>query len=328
MLPSPTKVLARKPAWSGSMPDPFVFATDAGYFAIGTAGPSAESNGCVFPVLFSEDLQRWRHIGGALIPPDPSLGNLFWAPEVVLSEGRFHLYYSVGTDDGPRQQLRVATSADPAGPYEDTGAALVDPGQAPFCIDPHPFRDDDGQWYLFYARDFLDTTGGCHAGTALVVDRLSSMHRLAGQETCVLRARFDWTLWQRDRWMPGYGRSFDWHTLEGPCVSKRDGLYYLFYSGSCYLSDRYGVDWAIGSSVRGPYDDSGGASGPRLLRSIDGVLRGPGHHSIVSGPDGQSEHVAYHAWNTDRTTRQMHLDPLIWTGQGPRCGWGLGKTVI
>src|SRR5690606_28025997 len=135
-------------------------------------------------------------------------------------EGRFHLYYSVGFGDA-RHQLRVAIAARPEGPYRDA-AALTDVDTCPFAIDPHPFRDADGSWWLFHARDFLDADGGVRAGTALVVQPLATMTRLTpGVPLTVLRARHDWQRFLADREM--YGRRFDWHTLEGPCVCHRNG---------------------------------------------------------------------------------------------------------
>ena len=35
-----------------------------------------------------------------------------------------------------------------------------------------------------------------------------------------------------------YGRVHDWHTIEGPCVTKHAGKYYCFFSGGflCFRS--------------------------------------------------------------------------------------------
>ena len=120
--------------------------------------------------------------------PDETLGHNFWAPEIASFQGRWYLYYSVGHGD-KLHQLRVAISDDPLGPYVDC-AQLTNPKEVPFAIDPHPFQDDDGKWYLFHARDFLDTgtdaMGTIRAGTALVVSELETM-----TETFPGRARGD-----------------------------------------------------------------------------------------------------------------------------------------
>ena len=46
-------------------------------------------------------------------------------------------------------------------------------------------------------------------------------------------------------------------------------------------------------------------------------LIGPGHNSIVTGPDGE-DWIAYHAWDAGMTARRMCVDKLVWTTDGPR----------
>ena len=92
---------------------------------------------------------------------------------------------------------------------------------------------------------------------------------------------------------------------------------FLSYSGGRWESENYGVDWAEADRVTGPYRDTSVAGGPRLLRSVPGCVVGPGHNSIVAGPDG-SDYVAYHAWDGAMTARRMYLERLEWTADGPR----------
>jgi GH43 family beta-xylosidase len=116
-----------------------------------------------------------------------------------------------------------------------------------------------------------------------------------------------------------YNGVYDWHTLEGPCVRKHEGRYYCFYSGGRWETEDYGVDYGIADRITGPYSDAGNENGPRVLRTIPDRVFGPGHNSIVVGPDGETEYVVYHAWGSDRSARRMCLDKLIWTPEGPRC---------
>lgn len=318
------------PVYAGYFADPFVWEYRGEYYAVGT-GPMEASGQVeegerlasgllaqlrVFPLLRSDDFVTWHNVGGALLPFDSELGNAYWAPEVAYCDGNFYLYYSVGHADRGHQ-LRVAVSNNPQGPYEDTGKTLVDPAVFPFAIDPHPFQDDDGQWYLFYARDFLDTEEGARAGTALMVDRMLDMTTLAGEAKTVLRARSEWQRFLKDR--PLYDQVWDWHTLEGPHVRKHEGRYYCFYSGGRWETEQYGVDYGVADNVMGPYSDAGNAAGARVLRTVPGHVIGPGHNSIVLGPDRQTEYLVYHAWNSTMTERRMCLDRLLWTPDGPRC---------
>ena len=310
------------PVYNGYFADPFVWEHQGVYYAIGTGAAEAEGEvdevgeRRIFPLLHSDDFVHWQFAGNALLRPDASLGDNFWAPEVTYADGTFYLYYSVGHGD-KNHQLRVATSVRPLGPYQDAGISLIDPQACSFAIDPHAFQDEDGQWYLFYARDFLDTDTEIRAGTALMVDRLTTMTQLAGEAKVVLRARCDWQRFLADR--PMYGNVYDWHTLEGPCVRKHAGRYYCFYSGGRWETEDYGVDYGVADHVMGPYSDAGNEAGPRILRSLPGYVLGPGHNSMVMGPDGKTDYIVYHAWDKDKVARRMCIDKLVWTTAGPRC---------
>lgn len=310
------------PVYPHYFADPYVWQHQGIYYAIGTgpaeAAGEVEETGQrrVFPLLRSHNLINWEFVQNALVRPDSSLGDNFWAPEIAYCDGTFYLYYSVGHED-KNHQLRVATSADPVGPYQDVGKPLLDPQSCPFAIDPHAFCDDDGQWYLFYAQDFLDISENIRAGTALMVDCLETMTKLAGEGKVVLRARSDWQRFLADR--PMYGGVYDWHTLEGPCVRKYGDRYYCFYSGGRWETDSYGVDYGVAEHVMGPYSDAGNEAGPRVLRSHPGYVLGPGHNSITVGPDGETDYIVYHAWDTGMQARRMCIDPINWTAEGPRC---------
>jgi GH43 family beta-xylosidase len=306
------------PVFQDYFADPYIWRADGEYFAIGTGRAEAdgEVRERIFPMLRSKDFYEWEVADNALLPPGPELGNTFWAPEVVWNEGQFWLYYSVGFDD-KNHQLRVAVSRSPGGPYRDMGVALLDPKHCTFAIDAHAFRDDDGQWYLFYARDFLDGENGSRPGTALKVARMKSMTELEGEGVVVARARHDWQRFQAQRLM--YDQVWDWHTLEGPFVRKHGGRYYCFYSGGRWENETYGVDYLVADRVLGPYMDTNDGSGPRVLKTVPRLVLGPGHNSIVTGPDGTTDFLVYHAWDPAMSARRLFIDQLLWTADGPRC---------
>ena len=315
---NPTPATYTNPVYAGSMPDPGVLLHEGMYYAFGTTGAERKSDGRIFTLLRSADLVHWDERRGALTPPTGAAPtDQFWAPEAAYHDGRFYLYYTHGRADG-RFVVRVAESRAPEGPYTDA-AVLQDWQDNPFAIDAHPYQDDDGAWYLFYARDYPDTEGGAFAGTAIAVDRLASMTRLAGEGRTLLRARHPWTLFEANRRMDAYGGVFDWHTLEAPWIRKHGGKYYLFYSGSNWQSEHYGVDYAVADHVLGPYTGQGDAA--RILRGEPGRVRGPGHHSVVAGRDG-ADYVVYHAWDAQMQVRQMCIDRLLWTPSGPRLAHG------
>jgi beta-xylosidase len=295
----------RNPVYDGYFADPFVLAHDGGYVAYGTG---SVVDGKVFEVLVSPDLAHWTSVGCALELLPAELGTDYWAPEVVAAEGRYWLYYSVGFGD-VGHHLRVASAAAPTGPFVDQGVNLT-PNEL-FAIDPHPFRDVDGTLYLYYARDVLS---GDRAGTQLAVDVLTSMTETAGRPEQVLAPTADWQIYQRERHM--YGRTYDWHTLEGPNVRLHDGVYYCLYSGGSWQSEGYAVSWARADSPLGPWSEPSGTAG-RLLATVPGHVRGPGHNSVVTTAGG-TDIIIYHAWDPTGQRRQMCIDPLRWTAGGPR----------
>jgi beta-xylosidase len=299
------------PVYPEYFADPFVLRHEGRYYAYGTGGrPTLE--GRAFEVLRSDDLVHWESVGGALELLGHEGAQDYWAPEVAFDGQRFFMYYSAGIGD-KGHQLRVATSDRPEGPFRDEGVVLTP--EDPFTIDASPFQDTDGQWYLFYARDFLD---GERVGTALSVDRLVTMTQLAGEPRTVLRATADWQIFKAGREM--YGQIHDWYTLEGPFVVQRDGRYWLFYSGGAWEEPNYGVSYAVANHPLGPWTEVT-HEGPALLRSVPGRVVGPGHNSVVTGPDGE-DYIVYHAWDAEKTARRMCIDRVEWTPDGPRLPGG------
>lgn len=295
-----------QPVYPFYFADPFVLRVEGAYYAYGT-GAAALPDGRAFEVLRSENLRDWVSLGGALERIEPGFGTDYWAPEVALEGGRFYLYYSVGMGD-KSHKIRVAVSEKPEGPFRDAGVELTP--DEPFAIDSNPFRDGDGSWYLFYAKDFLE---GERAGTALAVRRMRRMVELGAEAHTVLRASADWQIYQRSRRM--YGKTYDWHTLEGPFVVRRNGLYYCFYSGGNWQEHTYGVGYATAEHPLGPWREP--HAGPTVLRTVPGRLIGPGHNSLVRGPDGQ-DYLIFHAWDAAQTARRMFVERLLWTAEGPR----------
>jgi arabinan endo-1,5-alpha-L-arabinosidase len=306
-----TPLTYQNPVWPEYFADPFVLRARGAYYAYGTGsdvGNGRQADGRMFPVLRSLDLVNWTQLGGALEPISTSLAAPYWAPEVAERDGTFYMYYAVD------MRLRVALSSDPAGPFRDSGRDLF-PGE-PFSIDASPFRDPrDGKWYLFFAKDYFDDRVG--TGTA-VVPLADDMMTPLSEPRVVVRASSDWQIFQRNRhW---YDRDWEaWHTVEGPFVLEHEGRYYCLYSGGCWETCDYGVSYAVANHPLGPWVDEWSSSGPVVLKGIPEKVLGPGHNSVIRGPDGHTDFVAYHAWDAGRTARRLCIDPLEFTPAGPRC---------
>jgi beta-xylosidase len=301
------------PVWPGYFADPFVLRSGRDFWAYGT-GPGID--GREFPVLHSTDLVNWTPRGAAVVPTPLLAGGSFWAPEVAEKDGKFYLYYSAeakGSDDHHR--LRVAIADHPAGPFIDAGKHLFP--EAGFSIDAHPFRDPkDGKWYLFYATDFVDEEP---IGTGLaVVPMMDDLVTPAAPSRTVIRASCDWQVYERNR--DYKGRVWKaWHCVEGPFVVHHEGKYYCLYSGGAWHTENYGLGFAVADHPLGPWRDDFAVHGPTVLKGKPDYVIGPGHNSVVLGPDDKTLYFVYHAWDRARTARRMCIDPLVWTKDGPRC---------
>ncbi|MDX2163539.1 MAG: glycoside hydrolase family 43 protein [bacterium] len=295
------------PVYAAYFADPFVLHHAGRYYAYGTSPGSPD--GHQFVVLSSPDLAVWQPEGWALHAPP---GIEWWAPEVAFIGGQFIMYYSARGVDGNDHQLRAAVSASPLGPFRDTGRVLV--ADQPFSIDPHPFQDADGGWYLYYCRDFLTLDDPYRVGTGIVVDKLIDPFTLAGDPRVVVRPFADWHLFKAGRSM--YGSVYDWHTVEGAAVRRHNGRVYCFYSGGAWEQDNYGIAYVVADHPLGTYQPPADQGTP-LMQTRPGRVIGPGHHSFVTAPDGRTLMCVYHAWDVDRTARRMHIDPMTWDGDTP-----------
>ena len=288
------------PVHPRSCPDPFVLKHAGEYFAFCTG---VWHDGRAFGVLRSHDLVHWTELGGA-IDLLPGGHTCYWAPEVAHLDGRFHLYYSVGNEE--RMAIRVGTADRPEGPYVDAGRALT---SEEFAIDAHVFVDEDGTRWMFYATDFLSHT---HVGTGTVRDRMLDPLTLEGHPRPVTRPRFDWQVYDPQRAEKGGVR---WHTVEGPFVLRRKGLYYQMFSGGNWKNVTYGVSYATAGRLDAPGEWLQDCDGERVLpvlRTIPGRVVGPGHNSVVRGPDNRQLWCVYHRW--DGGERVLAIDRLDWVG--------------
>lgn len=306
------RVTYRNPVWPEYFADPFVLKVGREYYAYGTA-PGDEA-GRQFPVLRSADLANWQYVNHALAPIEG--GTNYWAPEVAEQDGRFYLYYSASTSaSDEHHRLRVAVAARPEGPFVDSGKLLLP--EEGFSIDAHPFRDPkSGKWFLYYATDFTEDNP---TGTGLAVVQLNDdLVSAAGKPKVVVRATCAWQIYERNR--DYKGKMWEaWHCVEGPFVVYHEGKYSCLYSGGAWHTENYGLGYAVAEDPMGPWEDEFAKEGPSVLKGVAGHVIGPGHNSVVMGPDGKTMYVVYHAWDSAKTGRRMCIDPLRWEGGRPKC---------
>ncbi len=172
----------------------------------------------------------------------------------------------------------------PEGPFE------VISGNYGMNIDASVFMDDDETIY------FLNAANG-----GIEIRQMDSFESTPGRAVKLESTSMGWT--------------------EGPMLIKRDGRYYLTYTGTQVTSPGYRVCYATARdgdklARRDAFTD--GAGNPVLLNvDEENNFKGLGHSSTVLGPDMDSRYMAYHSLNS--TTghgpwRSLNIDRLLFNG--------------
>lgn len=293
------------PVLDRDFPDPDVLVVGDRYYAFSTSTRAQDRRWLNVQVAVSSDLVRWEAVGDAL-PVLPSWArqksHFVWAPEVsARANGGGYLLYFVARDkDSDRQCIGTATATTPEGPFTALGTrpviCQVDEGGS---IDPSSFVDDDGTHYLLWKSEGRGGSG--RREPWIYLQRLATDGLTPDGPPVRLI---------------GVDRAWEGPIIEAPTLWKRNGRYYLFYSGNRYTTDRYGVGYAVAEKPTGPYTKP--VDGPLLSsrRSASGDIIGPGGQDIVAGRDGRTWMV-YHAWDQAQQYRRLNIDPLVWENDVP-----------
>jgi hypothetical protein len=89
------------------------------------------------------------------------------------------------------------------------------------------------------------------------------------------------------------------------------------YSGGNWKNTTYGVSYATAPSLAQPEEWTQVEHHdlqPLVLRTLPGKVIGPGHNSVVRGPDNLQLFCVYHRWAQDGSGRLLALDRLEWVG--------------
>ena len=225
----------------------------------------------------SEDLVNWTHLG-SIAPEDGD----YWAPEMIYYEGTFYLYTST-PDGGGNFNIRALKyevplnekAKTPLGAFTEFSNNFV-PGEV-FDIDPSPFRDDNGDLYLFWSSQ---NEGINFKKLASPEDGVSNS--VVQLPSCKTNVTTEWT--------------------EGPTVHKINGTYYMTYCGNDVLSSNYTISKAKGNTLAGLSETAN-----VFVRSNTGEWTGTGHNHWVLGPDMQTYYTTYHVKRGDGTTNGANL---------------------
>ena len=253
------------PVVAGNYPDPSVVREPDGWYSASTSTDWLPA----FPILYSPDLRHWRQVGSVLSERPRWAAGDFWAPEFQRRGKRVLVYYSA-LSRGGRRCIAVASSMRVRGPYRDHGPlACSRIGD----IDPLPAVDEYGADWLIWKRN-----GNAYRLPTPIVAAPLAPGGLALNGLPRELFRGD-AAWERE-------------LVEAPALLRRDGLFYLIYSGAGCCGPRctYQTGVARSASLLGPWEKR-----PEPLLRPNPVFRCPGHASVFPGPDG-APLLAYHAY--------------------------------
>lgn len=166
----------------------------------------------------------------------------------------------------------VYKSDSPLGPFE------LQTDNLGMGIDGHVFIDDDGQWYFYgTGNNFI---------TAFEMEDPYTF----GPQINTGAEMNGWT--------------------EGATVFKRNGTYYMTYTGNHVWSNAYRINYATSNSPTENF--KGSDSQNPILINTEGSNVGLGHNSIIRGPDLDSEFIVYHSHA--KPGRFMNIDRIGWNG--------------
>jgi beta-xylosidase len=301
------RVSYTNPALAGDYPDPSVIRVGADYWATATTSEWAPE----FPLLHSRDLVNWQVVGAVFQKrPSWSVGS-YWAPEISQYRGRIYIYYVARKQGGPLC-VAVATARRPQGPYTDHGPLVC---QEVGSIDGYPVTDENGRRYLLWKEDGNSVS----KPTPIWAQPLSADGtRLVGERREIMR---NTQAWEKHATLP-YG-----DLVEGPAVVRRNGWFYMFYSGNfcCARECNYAVGVARSRKLLGPWEKH--PSNPIMAGNEN--WKCPGHGSIVTDERGR-DFFLYHAFHPKDFVyvgRQALLDEVKWGRDGwPSINEGRGPS--
>ena len=240
----------------------------------------------------SKDLVRWtKHPRIVSTDEIRWIRRAMWAPAAIHANGKYYLFFS-GNDIQSNDEtggIGVAVADRPEGPYRDAlGRPLIDRivhGAQP--IDQFVFRDDDGEYYMYYG-------GWGHCNMVRLAPALLSVSPFEDGET--------------------FKEITPENYVEGPFMLKRQGKYYFMWSEGGWGGPDYSVAYAIADSPFGPFERVG-----KILQQDPGVATGAGHHSVIRIPGKDEWYIVYHRrplGDTDMNHRQTCIDRMEFDDEG------------
>ena len=202
----------------------------------------------------------------------PWAGRQLWAPDAAFANNTYYLYFPV-KDKKDVFHIGVATSSKPEGPF----TAEPQPITGSYSIDPCVFKDDDGNFYMYFGgiwggqlqrwnNNQYDSTKGNRKPDDMAI--LPRVARLSKDMKSFAEPVKEIQIVDKDG-KPFHEKDNNKRFFEGSWMFKKDGNYYFTYS----TGDTHYLVYATGTSPYGPFTYKG-----VILNPVEGWTT---HHSII-----------------------------------------------
>lgn len=261
--------------------------------------------GFSFDVFSSPDLVNWTNEGRIIdmkVKQVPWATGNAWAPcieEKKISDSDYLYYFYFSGESGGRKKIGVAVSENPAGPFVDSGAPMLNttpPDTGGQIIDGDVFTDPQtGKSYFYWGNGFM-----------AVSELNDDMITVKDGTTRVIT--------------PEGGTLETYAFREGAYVFYRKGTYYFLWSVDDTGSPNYHVAYGTSTSPTGPIQV---AKDPVVIKQDPGQsIYGTAHNSILQIPGTDEWYIVYHRINPRHlkdepgTHREVCIDRLYFNDDG------------
>ena len=163
----------------------------------------------------------------------------FWAPEIAEDKGKFYVFYTARRDEGKGKKgtlcVAVAVADKPDGNYIDKGALVC---QEMGSIDAFFIRDENDKPFLVWKEDGNDR----QQPTWMYAQQLDeTLTKLIGKPKKLFRNE---------------GSGWENHVVEGADIVRKNGYFYMFYSGNacCGRGCNYAMGVARSKTLLGKWE--------------------------------------------------------------------------
>lgn len=218
-------------------------------------------------LLVSDDLIKWEKKSNIINMEDfPWAVSAIWAPTVTEKNGKYYMIFASNDihEDNEGGGLEIAVSDSPEGPFRgflkhQLIGSIINGAQP---IDAHLFKDDNGKMYLYYG-------GWGHCNAAVMNEDMTGFVPFENGEL--------------------FKEITPEEYVEGPCMLKKDGLYYFMWSTGNWKNSSYGVRYGVSASPVGPFEKMG-----TILSSDPHIANGPGHNGYLRLKNSGKYLIVYH----------------------------------